>query len=120
MGKRVDAILLIGPVIFVVEFKVGENQFNSSAFDQVFDYALDLKNFHETSHNQFISPILIATQATGSRSPIQLTPHNDRLFFPLKCGADSIAKAIDGVLSTVNGQPIDATVWEADSATLVL
>jgi hypothetical protein len=45
MGRRIDVVLLIGPVIFVIEFKVGEREFTSYAIDQVCDYALDLKNF---------------------------------------------------------------------------
>ena len=51
MGRRIDAVLLVGPVVFVVEFKVGEFAFHSAGRDQVWDYALDLKNFHEASHN---------------------------------------------------------------------
>ncbi|MHB8653424.1 MAG: hypothetical protein ACYDA9_06060 [Terriglobia bacterium] len=47
MGQRIDVVLLIGPVIFVLEFKIGEKDFTSHAVDQVWDYALDLKNFHE-------------------------------------------------------------------------
>jgi hypothetical protein len=43
MGKRIDVVLLIKHVIFVLEFKVGEKEFTSSAVDQVYDYALDLK-----------------------------------------------------------------------------
>jgi hypothetical protein len=41
MGRRIDVVLLLGPVIFILEFKIGENKFESSAIDQVFDYALD-------------------------------------------------------------------------------
>ena len=61
MGKRIDVVLLIGSVIFVLEFKVGESHFNLSALDQVTDYCLDLKNFHESSYNCFIAPVLVAT-----------------------------------------------------------
>jgi hypothetical protein len=50
-------------VLFVIEFKVGEREFTSAALDQVWDYALDLRNFHETSHAVAIAPILVATQA---------------------------------------------------------
>ena len=46
MGKRIDVLLIIGPAIFVIEFKVGYREFSSDAIDQVWDYALDLKNFH--------------------------------------------------------------------------
>ena len=45
MGRRIDVVLVIGPVIFAVEFKVGEKTFDRSAIDQVWDYGLDLKNF---------------------------------------------------------------------------
>jgi hypothetical protein len=61
MGKRIDVVLIIGPVIFVLEFKVGESHFTTSALDQVTDYCLDLKNFHESSLDHFIAPVLIAT-----------------------------------------------------------
>ncbi len=63
LGKRIDVLALIDHVIFVIEFKVGESLFNRSAVDQVWDYALDLKNFHETSHHCAIAPILVATNA---------------------------------------------------------
>jgi hypothetical protein len=46
MGKRVDTIVIIGNVVFVIEFKVGESKFLNSNVEQVWDYALDLKNFH--------------------------------------------------------------------------
>src|SRR5687768_18606104 len=44
MGQRIDVVLIIKHVIFILEFKVGEKSFSS--IDQVWDYALDLKNFH--------------------------------------------------------------------------
>src|SRR5688572_26682850 len=62
MGRRIDAVVLVGNVIFVLEFKIGEREFLLSSIDQVLDYALDLKNFHETSHKHLIAPILIATE----------------------------------------------------------
>src|SRR5687767_1284153 len=48
LGKRVDAIAVIDHVLFVIEFKVGESRFTRVDQDQVWDYALDLRNFHET------------------------------------------------------------------------
>ena len=79
MGRRIDVVLLIGPVIFVLEFKVGEREFSTYALDQVCDYALDLKNFHDTSHEQYIAPVLIATNAKTAFPIIAVTPQNDRL-----------------------------------------
>lgn len=63
MGKRADNILIISNLIFVIEFKVGESFYSTTAKNQVIDYCLDLKNFHSQSHDKKIIPILIATEA---------------------------------------------------------
>src|SRR5258706_2363762 len=56
MGKRVDTIFLSHGIVFVIEFKVGEVNYTTHALDQVLDYALDLKNFHEQSQGRQIVP----------------------------------------------------------------
>ncbi len=43
MGKSADAVLITGNIAFVIEFKAGASAHLASAFDQVEDYALDLK-----------------------------------------------------------------------------
>jgi len=99
MGRRIDAVILIKHVIFVLEFKVGEKDFTSQAVDQVYDYALDLKNFHEPSHEQFVVPILVATKAKFS-SPFEDThQQKDKLFSPIKSNVDSLGNVIRSVLS---------------------
>ncbi|MEG1370933.1 MAG: hypothetical protein RSD75_01205, partial [Mucinivorans sp.] len=40
MGKRIDAVLLIDGIVFVVEFKVGAKEFTGADINQVWDYAL--------------------------------------------------------------------------------
>jgi hypothetical protein len=113
MGQRIDAVLLIGSVIFVLEFKIGDNEYHSYAIDQVMDYALDLKNFHETSHEQFICPILIATKAKHSYTTIIQTPHNDKLLSPIKSNIELLLDVIKNVLQFCDGKQIDKTYWEA-------
>lgn len=49
LGRRIDAVLVLRHAVFVIEFKVGAKAFLAADLDQVVDYALDLKNFHETS-----------------------------------------------------------------------
>ncbi len=71
MGKRVDNILIINNLIFVIEFKVGEKSYSNYAQNQAIDYCLDLQNFHERSHNKTIIPILIATNAPNTTSQIE-------------------------------------------------
>ena len=113
MGKRIDVILLIGPVIFVLEFKVGESHFTSSAIDQVTDYCLDLKNFHESSYDCVIAPILIATSSRQVTPIICTTPKNDKLLVPLRSTVPLLAQTIDEVLNFAVDEPnIDPDAWE--------
>lgn len=111
MGKRIDALVLIGPVIFILEFKIGEKEFTTFALDQVWDYALDLKNFHETSHDKTIAPVLIATRATTSELVIGTTPRRDKLLFPIKCNAASLLEMFKTALNFVDGQEINLEQW---------
>ena len=45
LGKRIDVVLLLGGIVFCLEFKIGESKILEADIDQVFDYALDLKTF---------------------------------------------------------------------------
>jgi len=112
MGKRIDVVMLIGPAIFVLEFKIGEKEFLSYAIDQVWDYALDLKNFHESSHDHFIAPLLIATKAKSTIPFVSATPQNDKLLFPIKCNVELLGQVIEDVLLFAEGVAIDPTQWE--------
>ena len=47
MGRRADVILVIDELIFVLEYKTADNKFTHEGRTQVWDYALDLKNFQE-------------------------------------------------------------------------
>jgi hypothetical protein len=112
MGKRIDVLLLIDSVIFVLEFKVGASEFLCNAFDQVWDYALDLKNFHETSHDKVIAPILIATKAYDSYTYIPLPKDKDKIFIPIKSSARNLPDIMRCVLSLTEEDSIDPSQWE--------
>lgn len=99
MGKRVDVLLIIENVVFVIEFKVGEHKYLRYHMDQVWDYALDLKNFHEPSHNAVLAPILIATEAKQSFIEIATTSHNDNVILPVRVNKDTLFEAIKNILS---------------------
>ena len=112
MGRRIDVVLLIDTVIFVLEFKTGEKEFAAYAIDQVWDYALDLKNFHESSHEQYIAPVLIATAADTVPSIVALTPQDDKLLLPIRTNGRNLKSVIDSVLSFADGAKIDPLQWE--------
>lgn len=113
MGKRVDAIVIINNVVFVIEFKVGENKFHSYQIEQVWDYALDLKNFHKPSHHALLAPILVATEAKHSFIEIFTTSHNDNLILPIKTNKDDLRLAIKSVLQFFDGKErINGDIYE--------
>lgn len=112
MGKRVDVVLLIENVVFIIEFKVGESKYQNYHIEQVWDYALDLKNFHEPSHGAILAPILIATEAKESFLNIALTSHNDKLILPLRVNKFSLFEAIKNTLSFFDeGVNIDSMIF---------
>jgi hypothetical protein len=112
LGKRIDVIVLIGPVLFVIEFKVGEREFTAHAIDQVYDYALDLKNFHESSHTVHIAPVLVATGAKPIPLIVRLDPHGDGVLEPICSATESLADVFVQTLRFVAAPSIDRDVWE--------
>lgn len=112
MGRRIDVLLVLGSAIFVLEFKVGEQGFSLYGIDQVWDYALDLKNFHETTHEQFVVPVLVATDADNSFIATTLTPQHDRLFNPVKANAVQLRDVIKSALLLTDGNAINFSCWE--------
>jgi len=110
MGKRVDVLLLIGGVIFVIEYKIGAKRHDGNAVDQVMDYALDLKNFHEGSHNIYVVPILVSTKASRQNNCIGWS--RDRIAVPLLSNGNDLPEIINAALSGIPAQEsIDATKW---------
>ena len=110
IGQRIDVVLIVGPIIFVIEFKVGERAFSRGAIDQVWDYALDLKNFHEASHGVSIIPLLVATEA-DIVGPIQLSVDADGVYHPVSVSSPRLREVIDVALEAVTGKAIDGQSW---------
>ncbi|HAH32237.1 MAG TPA: hypothetical protein DCL44_07990 [Elusimicrobia bacterium] len=112
MGRRIDVLLLIEHVIFVLEFKVGAHDFSAYAVDQVMDYALDLSNFHETSHGKYVAPVLISTEAKPQPMAVGCSANNPKLFQPIKCAVSQINEVISAALAFSDGPSIVAESWE--------
>ena len=130
MGRRIDVVLLLGGgVIAVLEFKVGESRIERAALDQVWDYALDLKNFHAASHTRPIVPILIATGDKGDRSifesskidlsPLSLDFAPDGVARPIAIAPAEMPamlarlQALQPVIHDAAAAALDAEYWSA-------
>jgi hypothetical protein len=107
-------IPIIANVLFILEFKVGESRFLPSAIDQVWDYALDLKIFHETSHSIAVAPILIATEAVTGLSELRFAIDADNMLSPpTKTNRDQQSQCLIAILEFVKDDNIDPDDWEA-------
>ncbi|WP_262250319.1 DUF2075 domain-containing protein [Parapedobacter soli] len=111
MGRRIDAVVIIANAILVLEFKVGDVNYHRYAIDQVWDYALDLKNFHEPSHAAVIAPVLIATAAPDVPIVVSTTIHNDNVLYPISCNEAQLPLAIQQTLLFADGPTIDPLAW---------
>lgn len=112
MGKRADTVLILNGIIFVMEFKVGENKYLELDLKQAEGYALDLSCFHATSHDKLIVPILISTGADSY--PIKLSNQVKGVIAPLRSNENDLSKLIETCLKSFPFQPnINSNSWLA-------
>lgn len=108
MGKRVDNIVIINNVAFIIEFKVGEGGYEKHAIEQVIDYTIDLKNFHQGSHEIKLIPVLLATNAASIvEQETQILAHKTAA----KSNQFDLAKTLTQYLQD-NSKSIDIEYWE--------
>ena len=112
LGKRIDAVVVLRHLILVIEFKVGEKTFTRSARDQVWDYALDLKNFHETSHAAQIVPILIVTDAPAAPYKARAKQFHDGVYFPEEISPGTLPDLIEHFLAVSSGSNLASEAWQ--------
>lgn len=113
MGSRVDVVLLTDSAVVIVEFKVNGEDFTRAAVDQVWDYALDLKNFHEASHSAAVVPVLVATGVVDGNDSVELQADDDQVFRPLCVSPASFRRVLESVLGRVSGRRLDGQKWES-------
>lgn len=108
MGKRVDNIVIINNIAFIIEFKVGDGGFEKHAIEQVIDYTIDLKNFHEGSHKINLIPVLVATNAVSIiEQNSQILSHETAA----KSNQYDLAETINQYLNK-DGESINIEHWE--------
>lgn len=109
MGKRVDNVLLYRGRVFLLEFKVNADSYKQADRDQVTDYALDLQNFHEASHNVELVPMLIATQAAAQG--IETGEQKESIRHVVCCNGNNLGAAIRELSAPPAPTTIDVQAW---------
>lgn len=101
MGRRADVIVLIDGIVFVLEFKTSEQKFTREALIQVWDYAIDLKNFQEGSRDRILIPIVVAPKEKNKNCHIELKPFEDYVYQPLVSNNERLSECFDKMLSNI-------------------
>lgn len=99
LGKRADVILLINGTVIVLEYKVGARDYERQDMEQVWDYALDLKYFHQKSHDLWIAPVLVATRAHEFSTVPTTSHYDDMVLEPLCCSDESLRNVLHLILN---------------------
>lgn len=101
MGRRADVIVVIDEIVFILEFKTAGSKFTHDAITQVWDYALDLKNFQEGSLERIIVPVLVATLERNNNCDFSLNPFKDNVYEPLRTNANRLCDAFSISLENI-------------------
>ncbi len=109
IGNRVDNVFIFNGIIYLIEFKVGEDTYPRYAINQVLDYALDLKYFHKESSDKKIVPILVCTNATIKESHIKV--YEDGVFEPILCNKNNLKSTLLNLTKSLNSIPFSFTCW---------
>lgn len=109
VGGRADAVVVLDHAIIVIEFKVGADTFTGTARDQVWDYALDLKNFHHASHEPSIVPVVVATEAADTLDDLQRDA--DGVHRPVRASASRLRELIARVSARTGGRAVAVAEW---------
>ena len=109
MGRRVDVVIIRKGQIFLLEFKVFEDEYPNSAVDQAVDYAVDLHNFHEASHETDLFPVLVCTAAPAVANNVELRNH---IATPIRYNEQNLASEIKRVSEAFDtSKAINANAW---------
>ena len=110
LGTRIDCVIISGPAIIPIEFKVGATRYVREDYNQSWDYALDLKNFHQASHRAQIFPILLCTNATATDAS-WCAPYSDGVYPPAKSNVSGLGYLLRQAIQSADGKALDGASW---------
>jgi hypothetical protein len=113
LGKRLDAILLAGDVVAVIEFKIGATRFETADRQQTEFYAQALRDFHEVARTRRIVPILCAE--LGPKRPINMALF-DGVFGLVEVNALTLGEVLRAIFQPVAGMEEPTSWFEFDTS----
>jgi len=114
LGRRIDAIILVGDQIACIEFKIGSKSYGSADVSQAVDYALCLRDFHAASHDRQVVPILCADQAPDNHEALGIDFIDD-VAGCLCVNGDGLSIALNAVAELAHGDQMSWADYDASS-----
>ena len=108
MGSIIDNVILIEGLVFIIEFKVGEEEYRKEHIDQLDNYIKILKNFHYESRNKILIPILVATEAADYENILEEDEEN--IFKIIKANKNNLSDIISQICRRY-GNDEDLSNW---------
>ena len=99
VGGRIDCVIGLRGILFVLEFKTGEEQNADADKEQLEQYVIDLKNFHFESYDIPIAPIWVVPQADLEPCRISKPSSNKQLFSTVTVCDKTIADCFKKILT---------------------
>lgn len=112
IGKRIDVVLFIRGILFVLEFKVSERNIDAIAIEQVWDYALDLHHFHESSYDRVIVPMVLKMDTEGKITYSELRQDDDKVYHPIVLAPSSIPGILKHIIANHPTEIDNCEQWE--------
>jgi len=110
---RIDCVVGLRGILFVLEFKTGETQDVNADKDQLLQYVTDLKNFHFESYDIPIVPMWVVPNAVIPFAKIVRPKTNENLFGLMSVCDSTISDVVKKVLASefANKVKINAENW---------
>ena len=106
VNMRIDVVLLMGDVVYSLEFKNNEVDFSDESINQADGYGYALKNFYEGNRDRYVVPILIATKAPDNLCSETTDLGIDKLFTLFKANIHKMEQYIDLIHSRYGSEKI--------------
>ena len=113
VGGRIDCIIGLRGILFVLEFKTGDAQDINADKEQLIQYVTDLKNYHFESYDIPIAPMWVVPNADASVARVMRPTTNENIFGLMSVSDSTISAVFKKVLNSefANKIRIDANNW---------
>lgn len=110
---RIDCVIGLRGILFVLEFKTGDTQDINADKEQLIQYVTDLKNYHFESYDIPIVPMWVVPNADVPDARVMRPTTNENIFGLMSVSNSTIPYVFKKVLASdfANRIVIDANTW---------